>query len=62
MIKMGVKENWPDEKIKPFIKKIIKEEIFQEIKDAILSKPINLDDSGYESGVINESDLMGQID
>ena len=62
MIKLGVKENWPDEKIKPFIKKITKEELFQEIKDAILSKPINLDDSGYESDVIKEFTLMGEID
>jgi len=62
MIKLGVKENWPDEKIKPFIKKITKEELFQEIKDAILSNPINLDDSGYESDVIKEFTLMGEID
>jgi hypothetical protein len=51
MIKIGVKENLDDEKIKPFIKKITNEELFQEIKDKILSNPINLDDSGYESEV-----------
>jgi predicted lactoylglutathione lyase len=62
MIKMGVIEGWPDNKIKPFIKKITNEDLFQVIKNDILSNPANLDDSGYESGIINESDLMGQID
>ena len=51
MIKLGVKENLDDEKIKPFIKKITNEEQFEKIKVDILSNPFNLDDSGYESEV-----------
>jgi hypothetical protein len=61
MIKMGWKEDWADDKTKKFIKKI-NDEQFEKIKENILSNPFNLDDSGYESCVIEEFKLMGEID
>ena len=54
MVKMGMTELWPDDKIKLFLKKT-NDEKFEFIKNNILSNPDNLDDSGFDS------DLAGDV-
>ena len=53
MVKMGMTELWPDDKIKLFLKKT-NDEKFEFIKNNILSNPDNLDDSGFDSDLVGD--------
>jgi DNA repair exonuclease SbcCD ATPase subunit len=59
MIKLGIKKGWLEDEIKEFLKKA-NDVQFAKIKENILSNPFNLDDSGYESDVIDTCHLMGE--
>ena len=59
MIKLAVKKNMLDEEIKPFIKKMTDEIKFDQIKEIIMSNPIDLNDDGYDSGLAG--DIMNDI-
>ncbi len=52
MIKMGIKETWPDSKIKLFLKKT-DDENFTIIKNNILSNPVDLDDSALAGDIMD---------